>query len=125
MKHTTLQPDIRAVGQIHDFIMQDLKHPLPPIKTLANQVCMSVSKLRALFLKVYGTNIYTYHLNARMELAKTLIISNEYTITQIAYMVGFNHHQSFIKSFTKYANQSPNKYKESAMASKALIDGKV
>lgn len=106
-----LEPDLRAIRQVHDQIVAAWQQPLTPVKQLEQQVCMSSSKFRSLFLQMYGQSIYQYHLQIRLNHAKKLIRSNEYTITQIAYMVGFSHHQSFIKSFKKQEGLSPTDFK--------------
>jgi AraC-like DNA-binding protein len=110
-----LEPDKRILSGIHESIMVNLSRPMPTIEALAQKACMSESKFRSLFQYFYGTSIYQYHLMARMDLAKNLLVSNEYTITQIAYKVGFSHHQSFIKTFMKHTGLSPRQFQDKMM----------
>ena len=110
MPKRILAPDIRTIKAIHDMIMNNLAAPMPTIETLAKKACMSPSKFRGLFQEIYKFSIYQYHLNARMALAKELLLSNEYTVTQISYKVGFSHHQSFIKTFMKHSGCSPRQF---------------
>jgi transcriptional regulator GlxA family with amidase domain len=112
MPKKILQPDLKAIREAHHNMVANLAQPLPSIVTLASNACMSLSKFRKLFQHIYGQNVYDYHLNARIEYAKKLLLENELTITQIAYKVGFSHHQSFIKTFMKYTQLSPNTYRQ-------------
>lgn len=93
--------DYEMMLKIHEIIVSDLSKPIPPIKVLASSVAMSQTKFRNLFFTIYGTTIYQYHLNLRMELAKKLLLDNRYSIVQIAYKTGFIRSQSFAKVFQK------------------------
>jgi len=86
--------------------------PMPTILKLADRANMSPSKFRKLFIEIFGTSIYQYHLRARMELAKRLLLSNQLTIVQIAYKVGFNRSQSFAKAFLAHTGQTASQYKK-------------
>lgn len=112
MPKRILHPDLRALQEAHDTIMNNLTRPMPPVITLASNACMSLSKFRKLFQQTYGQSVYDYHLKARLAYAKELLFGNEFTITQIAYKVGFSHHQSFIKTFIKHTGITPNEFRQ-------------
>lgn len=111
-----LKGDYDKIIEAHQLIMSNLSMPMPKIAQLASQANMSPSKFRNLFLQIYGTSIYQYHLNARIELAKTLLISNQYNIVQIAYKVGFNRSQSFAKAFLAHTGQTATEYKRDMLS---------
>jgi AraC-like DNA-binding protein len=108
---TVLNGDYEKMIGVHNDIMSDLSKPMPTIRQLAERVNMSPSKFRKLFVEIFGTSIYQYHLNCRMELAKRLLASNQLTIVQIAYKVGFNRSQSFAKAFLGHTGQTASHYK--------------
>lgn len=108
---TVLTGDYEKMIDVHNAIMSDLSMPMPTIVQLADRANMSTSKFRKLFIEIFGTSIYHYHLGARMELAKRLLVSNQFTIVQIAYKVGFNRSQSFAKAFLAYTGQTASQYK--------------
>jgi AraC-like DNA-binding protein len=103
--------DYDKIIKIHTIIMADLSRPMPKISSLANSVAMSSTKFRNLFIVIFGVTIYHYHLSARMELSKELLLTHRYTIVQIAYKVGFSRSQSFAKAFLKYTGQTASEYK--------------
>jgi AraC-like DNA-binding protein len=111
-----LKGDYEKIIEAHQAIMSNLSMPMPTIAQLASQANMSPSKFRNLFLQMYGMSIYQYHLNARIELAKTLLISNQYSIVQIAYKVGFNRSQSFAKAFLAHTGQTATEYKRDMLS---------
>ena len=109
---TVLTGDYEKMIDVHNAIMSDLSMPMPTILKLADRANMSPSKFRKLFIEIFGTSIYQYHLRARMELAKRLLLSNQLTIVQIAYKVGFNRSQSFAKAFLAHTGQTASQYKK-------------
>lgn len=110
-----LKGDYEKIVEAHQAIMSNLSIPMPTIAQLASHANMSPSKFRNLFLQLYGTSIYQYHLNARIELAKKLLVSNQHTIVQIAYKVGFNRSQSFAKAFLAHTGQTATEYKRNML----------
>lgn len=108
-----MRNDYDKIIEIHDIIMLDLSLDMPTISQLAAQANMSTSKFRNLFIKVFGMSIYQYHLNARLELAKQLLIENKHTIVQIAYKTGFYRSQSFAKAFFLHTGQTASQFRKS------------
>ncbi|AXE20475.1 hypothetical protein DR864_23415 [Runella rosea] len=107
-----LKGDYAKIIEAHQAIMANLSMPMPTIAELARTSNMSPSKFRKLFLQIYGNSVYQYHLNARLELAKELLLSNQYSIVQIAYKVGFSRSQSFAKAFLAHTGQTATDYKK-------------
>jgi AraC-like DNA-binding protein len=107
-----LNGDYQKLLAIHQQIMNSLNQPMPPVELLAKQTNMSASKFRTLFKKIYHQPIYQYHLSARLNLAKTLLAQNDYTITQIAYKVGFSHPSAFVTIFHKTTGMFPLAFRE-------------
>ena len=106
------EDDYQKILQVKERIMFDLSKSLS-INQLADKANMSPTKFRSLFLEIFGMSIYQYHLNARIELSKQLLMNNELTIIQIAYKVGYNSSQSFAKAFKKHVGQTATDFKES------------
>ena len=51
-------------------------------------------------------------MKVRMEKAKRLLYSSDYSIQTISSMVGYNDPFTFSKAFKKYSQVSPSKYRE-------------
>ena len=107
-----LNGDYQAVMNIHEQIMARLDRPMPPIEQLAKKANMSATKFRSLFKKMYGSSIYQYHLLARLHCSQELLKANEFTISQIAYKVGFSHPPAFVNIFYKHFGEFPAAYRE-------------
>ena len=69
--------------------------------------------LRKYFRDQIHCDFRTWRMELRLEEAKKLLITNpEYTISQIALMVGFNNRSNFFTRFNKTTGMSPTEWRE-------------
>ena len=92
--------DYEAIENLAHYIETHLKNPLT-IKELSAIVGYNTTKLKSHFKQVYGTTIFKYITQLRMEKAKTLIRADNYTVAQAAYEVGYSNPQHFTVAFKK------------------------
>jgi AraC-like DNA-binding protein len=116
-----LNGDYQAMIHIHDLIIAKLNQPMQSVDSLAKSVNMSSTKFRELFKKMYGHSIYHYHLVARLQLAQEFLVANDYTVSQIAYKVGFSHPPAFIHIFKKHYGVFPLAFRERSLQQEALL----
>jgi AraC-like DNA-binding protein len=83
----------------------------PNIELMATMIGMSVSKMKLLFKDFYGVSIYQYHQRAKLNYAANLLKTQRYTVSQVAYKVGYSHSIKFIKIFEKHFGTTPGKFK--------------
>lgn len=73
------------------------------------EVCgISVSYLRRLFTKCYGVSPIEYIINLRLEYARELISSGDFSVTAAAEKSGFNDISYFSRTYKKYFGISPS-----------------
>ncbi|MFN8344144.1 MAG: helix-turn-helix transcriptional regulator [Spirosomataceae bacterium] len=84
----------------------------PTLEILAAEIGMSKSKMKQLFKDFYGESIYQFHQKAKLNYAADLLKTQRYTVSQVAYKVGYNHSIKFIKIFEKYFDTTPGKFKQ-------------
>ena len=82
---------------------------------LARIANMNKTYYSTIFKKVTGMTVWEYILNARIELAISYLVKNndEFNITEILSMCGFNNATSFNKTFKKITGKTPTEYKTS------------
>lgn len=73
---------------------------------------ISVSALKQCFKGVYGTAIYTYIRNYRMDMAATLLTQTDEPITTIAGKVGYSNSSKFSQAFKSIKGKSPLEYRK-------------
>ena len=82
------------------------------MEELSNQFDISVSALKKCFKGVYGTAIFTYMKNYRMDLAATLLTQTDEPVTVIAGKVGYTNISKFSAAFKSMKGKSPLEYRK-------------
>lgn len=96
------------VDRILSYINQHIEEPIS-IEQLAGQFYLSASYICRVFKAATGTTINTYITSKRIAHAKQLLTEG-YSIADVAEKSGFGDYSNFFKAFTKYAGISPQKY---------------
>lgn len=80
------------------------------VSSIAQHFGVSVSYISRYFKKHYSINLLDYIHSVRIEKAKYLMKKGNYTVEEIAHMVGYYSSVSFIRSFKKYEKITPGQY---------------
>ena len=91
-----------TILKVEQRLRQYLLTTMPGIAELSAEFNMSPSTLQRHFKVVFGKNIYQYYLEQKLFIGKELIASRKKTISEVAYMLGYNKINSFSKVFKKY-----------------------
>ncbi|CAN5426349.1 AraC family transcriptional regulator [soil metagenome] len=97
---------------IRSEIISDLSVP-PVIRQLAQVAAMSETKLKLLFKQTFGTTIYTYYQQARMEEAAFLLKQGKHSVSEVGYALGFSNLSHFSRIFEKQYGLNPKRYSSS------------
>lgn len=84
-----------------------ITQPLPSVEFLAREAGMSLSKFKKCFKEIYGLPPYEYHLNQKLETAKTQLLQNKWSVSEIASQLGYTSSANFDKAFKKRFSMSP------------------
>ena len=79
-------------------------------ETLAEHFHFTSVYLNRVFKREMGTSIHQYLITLRVDIAKALLSSGEYTPSEAAEAVGFDDYPHFSKTFKRLSGISPNKY---------------
>lgn len=82
------------------------------MEELSAKYDISVSALKQCFKGVYGTAIYTYMRNYRMDLAASMLTQTDETITVIAGKVDYANTSKFSEAFKKIKGKNPLEYRK-------------
>ena len=114
ISHETLHVDGKS--PLNDLLSEILaymnKHIAEPItiEEICHEFFISRSSLQALFKTHLNSSPKNYLLNIKLQKSKELIRENQYTISEIAYMLGFSSIHYFSRLFKKYFNTTPSAY---------------
>lgn len=82
------------------------------MEELSARYNISVSALKQCFKGVYGTAIYTYMRNYRMDLAASLLTQTDDPVTVIAGKLGYTNTSKFSEAFKNVKGKSPLEYRK-------------
>ena len=98
------------LGQrIKEYIDEHYREPIS-IKDICRDLGLSESYVSHTFKDMLGYSPMQYALRCKIGEAQTLLISTDYSITEIARMVGFDAQSHFNQRFIKYVGISPSKF---------------
>ncbi len=83
------------------------------VKNISDTVNISVSQLNRLFKKEFGKTVYSYLLDCRIELSKSLLKGTGMSIGQIADKLKFADEHYFSNIFKKKTSYTPTEYRKS------------
>jgi len=109
MSLLTKQYENEAMQSAKIYILNNLEQP-PTIAQIAKHICHSESSLKRKFKSAYGIPVYQFIQHSRIMKAKDLLDTQQYSVTEVAYEVGYSNISHFSKTFKKYMNCNPGDY---------------
>lgn len=101
----------RRIQNVLSFIDHNYTHDLS-IKTLSDIACLSEFHFSRLFSTQVGESITKYIQHKRIDYAKELLQSTDFSITIISSEVGFNTLSNFNKTFKQIVRCTPISYRK-------------
>jgi AraC-like DNA-binding protein len=109
-KTFTLRPhDIERIHHARELVSRDFQHP-PKLLDLARAVGLPHPKLNFCFREVYGTTIFGYLRETRLNKAKSLLDEGRMNVTEVAYAIGYSSLSHFAKAFKAFHGAAPGNY---------------
>jgi AraC-like DNA-binding protein len=100
------------VKEAESILLSHIQKSPPRIGIIAKMVALSESTLKRYFKLIYGKSIYEYYLNKKMEMARTLLLQNPFTVNETAERMGYEKVSHFIDIFKKHHGCSPGSIKK-------------
>ncbi|WP_297632703.1 AraC family transcriptional regulator [uncultured Clostridium sp.] len=117
VEHEDIKPTLEShqhfqdelLGKIIVYIDDMICEPIT-IEELCDKFSLSRSSLQTLFKNNLGTTPKKYINNLKLEKSKRLIKENKFTISEIAFTLGFSSIHYFSRAFTQHFEISPSDY---------------
>jgi AraC-like DNA-binding protein len=100
------------VKEAETILLSYIQKSPPRTCIIAKMVALSESTLKRYFKLIYGKSIYEYYLNKKMEMARTLLLENPFTVNEAAERMGYEKVSHFIEIFKKHHGCSPGSIKK-------------
>ncbi len=100
---------------LEDYFNQQktLTKGLPTVEFLASELNLSPHYLSDMLRNLTGQNAQQHIHEKLIEKAKEYLTTTNFSVSEVAYQLGFEHSQSFNKLFKKKTNMTPLSYKQS------------
>lgn len=100
-----------TAAEMIEYIRNHLHNPILSVEDIAGHVSMSVNYARQIFKEHFQLSISDFILNQRVEHAKKLLKTTDWTVAEITEQSGFQTKSTFFSAFKKIAGQTPNQYR--------------
>lgn len=101
--------NVLKLKKAKDIITANMAEP-PSLKDLAQEVDLSLKKLKEGFKQIYGDTVYGFLFDYKMEVARKLLESGDYNVNEVGLKVGYSTASHFIAAFKKKFGTTPKKY---------------
>lgn len=108
--------DVEKLFYVKNLLLKDLSN-IPKLKFLADSAGFSESKLQKSFKQVFGKSIYQYALQEKMQIAKKMLISKKYSVSETGYELGYSNLSHFTKAFHNQFGINPKKFISKSISS--------
>lgn len=109
-KTSVLQPDqLERIYYAKEILLKTISNP-PSLMELASQVGMCDYNLKRGFKEVFGTTVFGYLRDRRLEKAQQLLLDGQMKVASVAHTVGYDSPTSFNAAFKRKYGVSPKAY---------------
>jgi AraC family transcriptional regulator, transcriptional activator of the genes for pyochelin and ferripyochelin receptors len=101
--------EVERVRFAKEILARNLENP-PRLFDLARTVGTSHTQLNQGFRKMYGTSVFGYLRQLRLEEARDLLEKGNMNVTEAAMAVGYNSISSFTRAFSEHFGTNPMRF---------------
>ncbi len=98
-------------NKVIKIMEENIENPLK-MREIAQEVNISLRSIERYFLNYFGVSPIKYYLGLRIQNARNLLFYDEYKISEVANMCGFNYNSMFINTFKKFYNKTPSEFRK-------------
>jgi AraC-like DNA-binding protein len=103
------EENVKRIRKAKEIIISRMAEP-PSLNELAEEIGLSLKKLKEGFKQVYGDSVYSFLFDYKMEYARKLLETNQYNVNEVGLKVGYSTASHFIAAFKKKFGTTPKKY---------------
>ncbi|MDT0557808.1 helix-turn-helix transcriptional regulator [Ichthyenterobacterium sp. W332] len=103
------ESNVTKIKKAKDIIISRMIEP-PSLQELADEIDLSLKKLKEGFKQIYGDSVYSFLFDYKMEFARKLLESGKYNVNEVGHKVGYSTASHFISAFKKKYGTTPKKY---------------
>jgi len=106
------ETNVDKIRKAKDIVVSRMAEP-PSLQELADEIDLTLKKLKEGFKHIYGDTVYSFLFDYKMEVARKLLESGEHNVNEVGLKVGYSTSSHFIAAFKKKYGTTPKKYTQS------------
>ena len=103
------EDNVLKIKKAKEIIIANMAEP-PGLQELADDVSISLKKLKEGFKQIYGDTVYGFLFDYKMEFARNMLDSGSYNVNEVGLKIGYSTASHFIAAFKKKFGTTPKKY---------------
>jgi AraC-like DNA-binding protein len=103
------EKNVQKIKQAKEIIIARMAEP-PSLTALAQEVGLSLSKLKEGFKQIYGDTVFNFLIDYKMDYARKILESKEHNVSEVSELIGYSTSSHFIAAFKKKFGTTPKKY---------------
>ncbi|HBG61289.1 MAG: hypothetical protein A2Y03_08525 [Omnitrophica WOR_2 bacterium GWF2_38_59] len=98
------------VARIKNFIRRNYKEM--NLDIIAGEMNLNPKYISRMFKETTGISYKDFHLDTKMDAAKSLLEGTSFNVDEISYQLGYQNPESFMRIFKRKNNLTPTEYRE-------------
>ncbi len=103
------ETNVTKLRRAKDIIISKMAEP-PSLQELADEVGLSLKKLKEGFKQIYGDTVFGFLVEHKMEFARKMLEAGVNNVNEVGLKVGYSTSSHFIAAFKKKYGTTPKKY---------------
>ena len=103
------EENVLKIKKAKEIMIANMAEP-PGLEELADQVGLTLKKLKMGFKQIYGDTVYGFLFDYKMDYARQLLDSVSYNVNEVGLKIGYSTGSHFIAAFKKKFATTPKKY---------------
>jgi AraC-like DNA-binding protein len=103
------EDNVRRIKKAKEIVISRMAEP-PTLVHLAEEIGLSLKKLKEGFKQIYGDSVYSFLFDYKMDYARKMLESGEHNVNEVGLKVGYSTASHFIAAFRKKFGTTPKKY---------------
>ena len=103
------EENVLKIKKAKELVLANIAEP-PSLQELADEVGLTLKKLKMGFKQIYGDTVYGFLFDYKMDSARKLLDSGSYNVNEVGLKIGYSTGSHFIAAFKKKFGTTPKKY---------------
>jgi len=103
------EENVLKIKKAKKIILSNIAEP-PRLQELADEIGLSLKKLKMGFKQIYGDTVFGFLFDYKMDSARKLLDSGSYNVNELGLKIGYSTGSHFIAAFKKKFGTTPKKY---------------